>query len=241
MWRCVGQPRAHVRGSRGRGSRRSRRTGSPARAGRPDACRSARTAGDHPRSWASRPAEASQTGCAVPSAGTRSTAVPSPCVRWPASRAAVTRRRYRRRIQTTSSWMRASTPCAARPGAIAHDGSTRNARGEKTRSAARRLAGPTGRSMSRATGDQARVADELAIGQARVGAGAREHVVDVGLRVVVAEDRLAEVAVGVAQQRAQVVGGRGDRVGGVVDVASCRRGCRRRRSGPRSRAGRRAG
>ena len=33
---------------------------------------------------------------------------------------------------------------------------------------------------------------EFAVGQTRVGAGAPEHVVDVGLRVVVAEDRLAE-------------------------------------------------
>jgi len=73
---------------------------------------------------------------------------------------------------------------------------------------------------SAAPGDGARIDGdaEVTFAQARVAAGAREPVVDVGLRVVVAEDRLGEVAVGVAQQRAQVVGGRGDRVGGVVDV-----------------------
>ena len=59
---------------------------------------------------------------------------------------------------------------------------------------------------------------EVVVAQACVQAGAREYVGDIGLRVVVAEDRLAEVAVGVAQQSAQVVGGRGDGVAGVIDV-----------------------
>jgi hypothetical protein len=51
-----------------------------------------RTAGAQPRSRASLPADASQMAWVAPSAGMRSTAVPSPWVAWPLSRAAVTRR-----------------------------------------------------------------------------------------------------------------------------------------------------
>jgi hypothetical protein len=50
--------------------------------------------------------------------------------------------------------------------------------------------------------------------------GAREDVVDVGARLVVAEERLAEIAVRGLEQRSQVVGGGRDRVLGVVDVVA---------------------
>ena len=88
-----GSRRCRCAASRGRGSRRSRRTGWRGRGGRRGGCPRARSAGVQPRFRASAPAERSQILCAFPAAGTRSSAVPSPWVLWPPSRAAMTRRR----------------------------------------------------------------------------------------------------------------------------------------------------
>ena len=97
-------------------------------------------------------------------------------------------------------WMRASTSWGARPAAIAHAGSGAEGprRGEPL--GMTEVGGADG-DVEPAAGaaDRGVGGGEFVDGLAGVPAGAREDVVDVGLRVVVAEDRLAEVAVGAAQ------------------------------------------
>jgi hypothetical protein len=86
-----------------------------------------------------------------------------------------------------------------------------------------RLAGPAARTEVRCAGHTrldrfAGGRGDLEFGQGAVGAGAREHVGDVGVRAVVAEHGFRDVAARALAQGVEVVAGGGDRVGGVVGV-----------------------